>query len=245
MKLLKALLAQLLGAAVTLLLAWRLPGFMHGMWLFVLTQGFIAAVCSSLLRLPLWWIPIHLLFLPGALILLTLQLPSWLYLMAVLLLTLIFWGTFKGDVPLFLSSTAVVDAVKALVEKEQAKQFVELGAGVGSVVIPLAKYRPLMAVTAYERAPLPWIITAWRSRNLSNLTVQRSSFWTCDLSRYDVVFAFLSPDPMPKLGEKIKREMHPGSLFIASSFPVPHWRAERIQQIQDRRGTRLYCYRIR
>jgi hypothetical protein len=245
MKLLKALLAQLLGAALTLLLAWRLPGFMHGMWFLVLTQGFIAAACSSLLRQPIWWVPIHLLFLPGALILLTLQLPSWLYLMAALLLTLIFWGTFKGDVPLFLSSTAVVDALKALVEKEQSKQFVELGAGVGSVVIPLAKHRPAMTVTAYERAPLPWIITAWRSRKLSNLTVQRSSFWACDLGRYDVVFAFLSPDPMPELGEKIKREMRPGSLFIASSFPVPHWQPERIQQIQDRRGTRLYCYRIR
>ena len=174
---------------------------------------------------------------------LTLQLPSGLYLLVVLLLALVFWGTVKGDVPLFLSSTAVADAVAALVDKENAGAFADLGAGVGSVAVPLAQQRA-MAVDAWESAPLPWLIAAWRCRTLSNASVKRASLWGCDLGRYDVVFAFLSPAVMAELGGKIRREMRPGSLFISSSFPIPAWQPESVVQIEDRRRTKLFCYRI-
>lgn len=219
------------------------PALFHGAWRLALAQGIAAALWSCILSQQYWWIPIHLLFLPAAIALLTLQLPSWLYLLAVLLLVLVFWGTVKGDVPLFLSSTDVADTVAAIVERENAGMFADLGAGVGSVAVPLAQRRFLI-VDAWERAPLPWLITAWRCRKLPNASVIRASLWDCDLARYEVVFAFLSPAVMAKLGEKVRREMRPGSLFISSSFPVPDWQPESIVQIEDRRRTRLFCYRV-
>lgn len=219
------------------------PALFHGAWRLALAQGIAAALWSCILSQQYWWIPIHLLFLPAAIALLTLQLPSWLYLLAVLLLVLVFWGTVKGDVPLFLSSTDVADTVAAIVERENAGMFADLGAGVGSVAVPLAQRRFLI-VDAWERAPLPWLITAWRCRKLPNASVRRASLWDCDLARYEVVFAFLSPAVMAKLGEKVRREMRPGSLFISSSFPVPDWQPESIVQIEDRRRTRLFCYRV-
>lgn len=219
------------------------PALFHGAWRLALAQGIAAALWSCILSQQYWWIPIHLLFLPAAIALLTLQLPSWLYLLAVLLLVLVFWGTVKGDVPLFLSSTDVADTVAAIVERENAGMFADLGAGVGSVAVPLAQRRFLI-VDAWERAPLPWLITAWRCRKLPNASVRRASLWDCDLARYEVVFAFLSPAVMAKLGEKVRREMRPGSLFISSSFPVQDWQPESIVQIEDRRRTRLFCYRV-
>lgn len=186
----------------------------------------------------------HLLFLPLAIAMLALQLPSWLYLSAMLLLALVFWGTVKGDVPLFLSSHAVADALAAMVERENAAAFADLGAGVGSVAVPLAERHPVMKVEAWERAPLPWLILAWRSRGLANVAVNRANLWDSDLAGYNVVFVFLSPAVMVELGDKVRREMRPGSLFISSSFPVPDWPPESVLQIADRRGTRLFCYRI-
>lgn len=174
---------------------------------------------------------------------LTLQLPSWLYLLVALLLTLVFWGTVKGDVPLFLSSTAVADAVKAIVDKENAGTFADLGAGVGSVAAPLARHG-VPVVDAWESAPIPWLITALRCRKLPNAHVKRASLWDCDLGYYDVVFAFLSPAVMVELGEKVRNEMRAGSLFISSSFPVPDWEPESLVNIADSRRTRLFCYRI-
>lgn len=227
-----------------MVLAWVSPLLFHGVLRLVLIQGIAAALWSVVLRQPYWWIPMHLLFLPLAIAMLALQLPSWLYLSAMLLLALVFWGTVKGDVPLFLSSHAVADALAAMVERENAAAFADLGAGVGSVAVPLAERHPVMKVEAWERAPLPWLILAWRSRGLANVAVNRANLWDSDLAGYNVVFVFLSPAVMVELGDKVRREMRPGSLFISSSFPVPDWPPESVLQIADRRGTRLFCYRI-
>jgi hypothetical protein len=229
--------------AVTLTLAWTSPALFHGAWRLALIQGVAAALCSCLLRQPYWWLPIHLLFLPAAIVLLALQLPSWLYLLSALLLALVFWGTVKGDVPLFLSSPAVADALTAIVDRENAGTFADLGAGVGSVAVPLAQRRTIR-VDAWERAPLPWLIAASRCRKLANTAVKRASLWRCELAGYDVVFAFLSPAVMDELGEKVRREMRPGSLFVSSSFPVPDWQPESVIELEDRRRTKLFCYRI-
>lgn len=241
--LLKALAAQAMGLVVTITLTWMSPVLFHGSWRLALIQGAAAALWSTVLRQRYWWILIHLLFLPMAIAMLTLQLSSWLYLSIVLLLALVFWGTVKGDVPLFLSSSAVADAVATLVEQENASVFADLGAGVGSVAVPLAQRRAIK-IDAWERAPLPWLITASRCRKLSNACVKRASLWECDLAGYDVVFAFLSPAVMVKLGEKVGNEMRSGSLFISSSFPIPGWNPESIVPINDRRSTQLFCYRV-
>ena len=224
-------------------LAWMWPASFHGVWRLALAQGAAAAFWCGVLRQPYWWVPIHLLFLPMAIAMLGLHLPSWLYLLIVLLLALMFWGTVKGDVPLFLSSVAVADAITAIVERENAGAFADLGAGVGSVAVSLAQRLPIK-IDAWEYAPLPWLITTWRCRNLPHVSVKRQSLWGCDLARYDVVFAFLSPAVMAELGEKIRREMRPGSLFISSSFPVPDRQRGSVLQIEDRRRTKLFCYRV-
>lgn len=178
-----------------------------------------------------------------AIALLTLQLPSWLYLVALLILALVFWGTVKGDVPLFLSSTAVADALVAIVDQEHADAIADLGAGIGSVVAPLAKRRAI-TVDAWERAPLPWLLCAWRCRRLPKVSVKRSNLWRSDLVHYDVVYAFLSPAVMVALGEKVRHEMNAGKLFISSSFPIPDWEPESIIHLEDRRQTILFCYRV-
>lgn len=243
MRLLKALAAQSLGLISAIILAKLSPALFYGAGRLALLQGVSAALWSAVLRQPYWWLPIHLLFLPMAVALLSLQLPSWLYLLTVLLLGLVFWGTVKGDVPLFLSSPAVADEVTAIVKREKARTIADLGAGIGSVAIPLAHCRSI-TVDAWECVPLLWLISAWRCRKLPNATARCASLWDCSLAGYDVVFAFLSPAVMAKLGEKIRSEMRHGSLFISSSFPLPGFEAESVVQIKDARKTKLFCYRI-
>lgn len=241
---LRALTAQGVGLLACLALARAWPGVFSEVWRLALLQGIIAALCSRALQQPPWWWPMHLLFLPAVLGALALQLPSGIYLGVFMLLALVFWGTVQGDVPLFLSSPAVAATLAELAEQERAGMCADLGAGVGSVVVPLAQRLPLVAIEAWERAPLPWAIAEWRCRRVPNVAVRRANFWSCHFARYDLVFAFLSPAVMPALGEKIRREMRPGSLFVSSSFPVPDWVPETVRRLDDRRGTVLYCYRI-
>jgi len=244
MTLLRAFACQVIALALTLGFAYWLPVF-HYPGAFLFTQSGLAVGCSLLFRQPYWWIPIHLLFLPSAFVLLTLALPSWLYLLVVVLMTLIFWGTIRGDVPLFLSSPEVAQAVVILLQHEHARTFADLGSGVGSIAIPIAKQLTEIKVNAWERAPLPWLVSAWRGRRLSNFIALRRNFFATNFIHYDVVFAFLSPAAMPEVSEKIKREMRSGTLFISSSFPAPNWSPESIKRIKDRRKTLLFCYRIK
>jgi hypothetical protein len=243
MQRLNAIAAQLLGLLAALLLL-RLT-HTAGLWPLVFTQAMAAALIARTLGQPSWWIPIHLLLAPAAAGLLALQLPAWVFLLAALLLGLVFWGTIKGDVPLFLSSQAATGALQRIVEAERTERFIDLGAGIGSVAVPLAQHHPDMTVEAWERAPVPWAIIQWRSRTLPNLFAIRKSFWNCDLSAYDVVYAFLSPAPMPQLAEKALREMTPGSLLVSSTFQIPGWEPETILHLEDRMHTSLYCYRIK
>lgn len=242
MPLLTALLCQTLALAAASLLykaGWPLPVS----WLLWI-QPLLAALLSRLFRQPLWWLPIHLLFAPAVWLFLRFQIPGWIYLTAFLISLAIFWGTFKGDVPLFLSSDAVSDSLAGIVKQQQASRLIDLGAGIGSAVIPLARQLPGLKITAVERAPLPWLILRWRCRRYVNIEVCRQDLWDATLADYDTVFLFLSPLAMPRMQEKCLREMRSNCLVVSSSFEMPLWPAENVIQLDDAKHTRLYCYRL-
>lgn len=243
MALLKALICQLVAVFCIFFAANWLPIF-HQPIFFLLAQTLLAAGSSRLIRQPNWWIFIHLLFLPSVFLFFTLHLsPVW-YLAITLLMLLIFWGTIRGDVPLFLSSDEVAQTVCQLLEKENVTKFADLGAGVGSVAMPVATTFPNVCVEAWENAPLPFLVSLWRGRKLTNYQAKRENFFNANFADYEVIFAFLSPAAMPQVSEKIKQEMKAGTLFISSSFPAPNWKPTRVLQLQDFRKTVLYCYRI-
>ncbi len=243
MTLLLAFLCQFLSVCITFLVANWLPIF-HNSIVFLVMQSGLAMTFSFLLHQRNWWIPIHLLFLPSIFIFSTFAIPAWFYLLLVVIFTLVFWGTIRGDVPLFLSSSAVAEMVVSLLKKENAKTFADLGAGVGTVAIPVANCLSEIKVDAWERAPFPWLIGKLRGRFLSNYQTTRGNFFTANFEKYDVVFTFLSPLVMPEISTKIKREMRSGTLFISSSFPVTNWQPENILYLNDRRKTVLFCYRL-
>jgi hypothetical protein len=74
--------------------------------------------------------------------------------------------------------------------------------------------------------------------------VQRRDFMQVDLSGYDVVYAFLSPAPMPQLWAKARREMRPGSLFVSLAFAVPGVAPERVIDVSERERHTLYVWRM-
>ncbi len=243
MTLFKAALCQLVSLVCVALLGRHLP-FRIDIFGLIAAQSILAMSLSRLLRQAFWWLPIHLLFLPSVYWLSFIDVPPWLYLLAFVAMALAFWGTVNGDVPLFLSSPAVTEALAGIVERDKAETLVELGAGVGSVVVPLARRLPALSIVAIERAPLPWLVLRWRCRRLPNVNVRRSSFWGFDLGGYSVAFAFLSPLVMGRLGEKCRREMKSGGLLVSSSFVIPRHRPQATLELVDRRRTRLYCYRF-
>ena len=145
--------------------------------------------------------------------------------------------------PLYLSNADTATALAELIADRPQLRFLDLGAGVGSVLRPLATTRQDAFFTGIENAPATWLAGRLRTAGLANCDWRWGDIWQARLADYDVVYAFLSPAAMPALWQKIETEMPPGSLFISNSFAVPDIEASEIFEVDDGRKTRLYCYR--
>jgi hypothetical protein len=158
----------------------------------------------------------------------------------------VYWSTFRTQVPLYLSSNKVWQALETRLPTEQPFTFVDLGSGIGGVLTYLAQSHPLGRYHGVESAPLPFV-WSWLRIKLAGhgrCTVHWGSLWNCDLSQYDVVFAYLSPVPMNDLWNKAKQEMRPGSLFVSNTFAVPDHPPQESVTVDDLHHSTLYIWRM-
>ncbi|MDP2794253.1 MAG: methyltransferase type 12 [Sulfurisoma sp.] len=209
---------------------------------FAVFQGFCAAFVSHKLEAPRWWLPIHLGFMPLAVLASRLAIaPAW-YLAGFILLLLVFWRTDTSRVPLYLSNAATARAVVGLLPATPC-HVVDLGCGDGRLLKTLARERPDCEFVGIEHAPLTWLWARLNTAGLPNCRVRRGDFWAQHLGLFEVAYAFLSPVPMARLWAKAGAEMRPGSLLVSNSFEIPGVAAETIVEVTDSRATQLYCYR--
>lgn len=245
----RVLAAQLIGAFVAfggavLIYAFGGPG--SPLVAVLGAQGLIAAFAGAVAGLPRWWIPLHV-FLPlAAAAAAAFPLPAWVYLVAFAGLLGVFWNSPRGRVPLYLTNRRTWEAINRLLPERTGLGVIDLGCGIGGVIFYLARRRPDAEITGIESAPLPYALAWLRRRRAggANLRLVYGDFWKEDLSRFDVVYAFLSPAPMPALYEKARAEMKAGALLVSNSFAVPGVEPHEVVEVNDRRRTRLYLWRF-
>ncbi len=244
---LRAFAVQAAAAITVLSLAWPYFG-LRGEALpwpqTALAFGAVALLIACLTRQPWWWRVMHALFAPLAWLVAGLAIdPGW-FLLAAILMLLVYRGAVSGQIPLYLSSVATASAIAEITQDRPGMRFLDLGAGLGSIVARLAKARPDARVSGVENAPATWLVGYLRTWRRLNCIWRWGDIWQTKLGDYDVVYAFLSPAAMPALWAKVKSEMRPGSLFISNSFPVQAAQADAVVEVNDTRQTRLYCYRL-
>ena len=240
----QAVTAQGLGVLPAVGLALLFPDLLAQPLAMAISQGLCAALISHLRRGPIWWLPIHLGFVPLALLTLRLGLPAWIWLAGFVLLLLIFWRTDRSRVPLYLTNTTAGAAIAGALPATPCN-VIDLGCGDGGLLLRLARQRPDCRFTGFEHAPLTWAWAWLRCRQCSNVRIRYGDFWPHSLSGFDVVYAFLSPAPMPELWAKAQTEMADDARLISNSFEITGVAADQIIDVADRRATRLYCYKPR
>lgn len=240
----KAIAAQLAGFIVVYSLGHSLAFPTLPLFGLALLQAAVAAATAIVLCSPRWWIAIHAVFCPALTLAMTAGLPVWIYAAFFLALLLVYWSAFRTQVPLFLSNRITVHRLAARLGNDKPLEVLDAGSGTGSFLRRLARLRPDWRISGLESAPAPFWLSALLGRSLHNMHVQRGDIWAHPLSQYDLVYAFLSPVPMPALWRKAVKEMKAGSLLISNSFPIPGTQAEFVIQVDDRRRTRLFCYKI-
>lgn len=208
-----------------------------------LMQGALAAWLSHKASLARWWPPIQFAFPLAVVLMQQLALPPALFLVLFLLFLGIFWTTFRTQVPYYPSSKAVQSAVATLLPNRPL-QFIDIGSGLGGLALELARRRPESSFAGIEIAPLPWLVSVLRARLWRNdVHFLLGDYNTLDFSRYDVIYAYLSPAAMPVLWEKARAEMRSGTLLLSYEFPIPQAVPD-ISENPDAYGRRLYGWRM-
>lgn len=242
---LMALLTQIVALAIIFVSIISFSGLAFNLFEWSVLQGILAAIISYKARMALWWIPIHLAFVPLLILTLSLGLsPVW-FCASFLLLALIYGKTYQTQVPLYLSSWEVSDTLISLLPKQRPFKFIDLGSGCGGLLSRLNQILPNGDYYGIEAAPIPCMLG--KLRNLINraaCTIKWGDFWPHNLTKYDVVYAYLSPVPMEKLWQKACQEMQPGSLFISNTFIVQNVEPEKAIKLNDFSNSTLFVWRI-
>ncbi len=240
-----ALLLQLAAFALAVL-ALRLLGIQLPPLLFGLLCGTLAATLSRFAGLARWWLFIQFAFAPALVLVSALNIPPIFFLVAFLIMLVVYWSTFHTQVPLYFSSKKVWKALETKLPASQPFTFVDLGSGIGGVLAYLARTHPQGQYLGIETAPLPFLWSLLRIKlcGYRNCTVRRDSFWDSDLSQFDVVFAYLSPVPMDDLWKKVRREMRPDSQFISNTFSVPDHPPQETITVDDLHRSTLYVWHM-
>lgn len=241
-----AALAQLGALAITVAAAYLAAAMAHPLPLpaLLVFHSLLATAIAWRIGLPWWWLPIQLLFAPALVAALFLSIaPEW-FLGAFGLLALVYWSTYRTRVPLYLSGQPVWHALEALVPAQAGARVVDLGSGLGGPLRHLAQRRAGAAFEGIEAAPLPFALSWLRALGQSNLHFHFGSFWQRKLDDCDLVFAYLSPAAMPRLWEKVRTEMRPGSIFVSVEFEVPGVAPHEIIATGDSPRERLYLWRF-
>jgi hypothetical protein len=210
--------------------------------------GLLSAVIGHQLMLAKWWIPILILF-PSALgaslgASLRFDVPSWIYLACFTTLLIVYWNAAGDRVPLFLSNAQTCAAIDTVIQNN-TKSFIDIGCGVGSVLVYLGRRHPEIHFTGIETAPIPFLISKLRVLvgGMTNVSIHFQNMWSSNLQQFDIVYCFLSPEPMIKLFDKVETEMRPGTLFVSNSFIVPGHASDDVIDVGDVRQTKLLIWR--
>ena len=251
MKLFKVLLVQVLAiltlaGVVYLLPQWVAPPYPDHY--LVVCASMFALFWSYLFRLPKWWWWLQMLFPIVLWLGLQIELNPWWALAAFIIVVLVFRNAFTGGVPLYLSNRTTQQAMNTLIDERFPERtdlsLIDIGCGVGGNLTAWSAHPSVSSVIGVETAPLVYAAAKLRTKKCLKCSVLMQDLWQTDLMSFDLVYAFLSPQPMSQLWQKVQSEMRAGSVFVSNSFPVEDIEPTEVWELSDSRRTILYIYVI-
>lgn len=129
---------------------------------------------------------------------------------------------------------ALLKMMQESAQIRNGERLYELGAGWGTLALALARQYPHAHITAIELSPIPFA-AAWLRGKIGghkNLSVKRASFYDHDLSKADVIVAYLTAQILADLKPKLEKEMKANAHMFCHTFPVPDWNAQRVETVR-------------
>ena len=213
-------------------------------YVFIFFQAALVAFFSFLLKMDWWWCAIQFFFPILILVFASSKIPPYYYLTAFIVLGLIYWSGFRTRVPYYPSKRSLLPVILDLLRQEESIKFIDIGSGLGGLLIELSNNEKKSQFTGIEIAPLPWMVSFLRGKFGKNaVRFLFGNYENLHFSEYDVVFAYLSPAAMPALWRKVKREMRSGSILLSYEFIIPNVKPDLCIKMNSNDPT-LYLWRI-
>lgn len=242
-----ALLIQLFSLLLCLSTAFFLEshlGYSFPIFVYVSSLAALAAFFSFLVNMDWWWRAIQFFFPIMVVVFASIKIPSYFYLTAFIVLALVYWSSFRTQVPYFPSKPSLLPAILNLLPPEKSIKFIDVGSGLGGLLIELSNAKVSSHFFGVEIAPLPWFVSFLRGKYCkSTVRFLFGNYEKLHFSEYDFVFAYLSPAAMPELWIKAKREMRSGAVLLSYEFTIPNVAPDLCVNMDSNDPT-LYLWRI-
>ena len=206
-------------------MAWATYATAHALALPVTPALLAAAVvgCAPALMTPTWrrrvivaaGFPLSAAVLRGA------DLPSLVWLAALLPLWLVYPLRAWRDAPFFPTGKGALQGLRKLIFLTPRARVLDAGCGLGHGLQALREVWPQVQIEGVEWSRPLALLARLRC---SFASVRRGDMWLDDWRHYDVVYLFQRPESMARAASKAQSEMRPGSWLVSLDFAVPLWR---------------------
>ena len=207
-------------------------------------QALFALAWSYVFSMATWWHVIHGVFPLLVGILLKYPISQAFYLYGLTLTSSVYWSTFRSQVPYFPSNDQVTLPLKNILFEHGPSRVIDIGSGLGGLMMQLAQSFPRSTFYGMEIAPLPWAVSVLRSKfSRSRAQFLYGDYRRLNFADYDVVYAYLSPVVMSAIWHKALKEMKPGSLLISNEFNIVDHPAHMMFDTNTQ-SSKLYVWRM-
>lgn len=218
-------LAQRIGRLwpMSALLSWTLAWALASVagW----TMGCLFALGCGLLHRRPWRRVCVALGLPLALLAMGLAMPAWIWLLAALVLLLLYPLHLWRDAPLFLTPPDAIAALAPLLLLPEGARVLDAGCGSGA---GLRAWRSAYPRLSFHGTEASWPLALWAQFRCPWAKVRRGDLWREDWRPFDVIYLFQRPESMPGALAKAQAEMASHAWLVSLDFELPgklpHWR---------------------
>ena len=129
--------------------------------------------------------------------------------------------SFKDLVPYVPTPSRIIKKMVQLAGIKDNERIIDLGSGTGRIILAAAKKHRQNLIVGLEKSPFLRLYTKWRlifhPFLQKRIQIINGDFFNFNLSEYDVVFCFLTPEALRILAPKFQ-QLKSGSRIVSYMF---------------------------
>ena len=147
--------------------------------------------------------------------------------------------------PFVPTSRRIINHVIKLARLKKGEKVYDLGCGDGRFLIEAQKHTKISA-TGYENAALPYLLAKIRQYiSGAKIKISMQNFFKVNLSDANVIYCYLGPDVMTKIGNKIRKECKKGTRIYSNSFSIKDMKTKRVwKRNPEKKLPTIYLYEV-